>query len=76
MTPEAAESLIIARVPRPMLDRAMEIFHHLTYSQTSIADVTYLRIPPDWPLRPITFRRNGRRFVMGLRGGTFFGEKA
>ena len=76
MTKTKAEDLIIAKVPRPMLDRAMEIFHHLTYSQTSVTEISCLRVPPDWPKRDITFRRNGRRFVMGLRGNKFFGEKA
>lgn len=76
ITEAEAEAVIVAKVPRFMQDRALEIFHHLTYSQTTVARITYLRVPTDWPARDITFRRNGRPFVMGMRGNKFIGAKA
>lgn len=64
-----AEAIIARKVDRFWVDRALEMLHHLTISNTVITTVSKLRVAGDWPLRgSITFTRDhdGRRCRMWL----------
>jgi hypothetical protein len=61
-----AEAVISREVDRPFLDRALEMFRHVTDGDTTISN---LRVPKDWPLGGvISFTRDadGRPVTMGL----------
>ena len=59
MTIAEAETKISKKVSRFWIDRALEIFQHMTMSNTIHTTVSRLRISADWPVKgKITFTRD------------------
>lgn len=74
MTTTQAIQVITSKVDRFWTDRALEMFRHLTVSNSMITTISKLRVAGDWPRRgSITFVRDadGRKCRMWLAGSKF-----
>lgn len=69
-----AEEKIISAVPKFWQSRALEMFRHMTVSNSQATTVDRMRVPDNWPINgDITFKRDadGKRVWLGIRGKSF-----